>query len=99
MFPLTDFQLLIRALRYRDVPIVDAVDAALNVAKYAISQLRLTAVADLKTATAPMSDEALADCLEKACVSSADPVNGAEAAAVDWKAILSALLKILPLFI
>ena len=93
MFPMTDINILIRAIKSRDVPVLDIVRALANVMLYAEQQLRGGPVVMMASAKQLDSDELVVE-LQKACDCHAEAV---EARKIDWTTILAALVKLLPL--
>jgi len=95
MFPMTDIQILIQAIKTRTVPILDVVRALANVMLYAQEQLRGGPVVMMASAKELGSDDLVVE-LQKACDCHAEAI---EARKIDWTAILAALIKLIPLFI
>lgn len=73
----------------------DAIKAALTIATYAVDQFGPTTPEEgmiAMKAAPPLSKAALATELEKA-----SKVSGAAAASINWKGILAAIIKLLPM--
>ena len=93
MFPMTDINILIRAIKSRDVPVLDIVRALANVMLYAEQQLRGGPVVMMASAKPLDSDELVVE-LQRACDCHAEAV---EARKIDWMSIMAALVKLIPL--
>lgn len=94
MFPITDFQILLQAIKERNVPVLDIAQSLANVVTYVVGQLRGKPVV-MMSACGTATPEGLESMLSAAIECHAD---GTAAAKFDWQKLLAALLQILPLF-